>query len=60
MDIMSFGDKAKNATEKMAGQMKEGAGKVSDDEKLEQEGRADQAKADLKQAGEKLKDTFNN
>lgn len=60
MDIMGFADKAKNAAEKITGEMKEGAGKVSDDEKLEQEGRADQAKADLKQAGEKLKDTFNN
>lgn len=57
---MSTGDKAENAAEKVTGSMKEAAGKATDDEKLEREGRVDQAKADLKQAGEKIKDAFGN
>ncbi|HCS61175.1 MAG TPA: CsbD family protein [Microbacterium sp.] len=57
---MGIGDKAKHAAEDAMGHVKEGAGKASNDESLEQEGRADQAKADLKKAGDKLKDAFNN
>lgn len=57
---MGIGDKAKHAAEDAAGRMKEGAGKATDDENLEQEGRADQAKADLKKAGDKIKDAFKN
>lgn len=57
---MSAADKAKNAAEKIAGQAKETTGKVTDNERLEAEGRADQVKADAKQTGEKVKDTFNN
>ncbi len=53
---MSAADHAKNAAEKLGGKIKEGAGKVTDNEKLENEGRMDQAKADLKEAGENLKD----
>ncbi len=33
-------------------------GKATDDESLEAEGRADQKKASLKDAGEKIKDVF--
>lgn len=55
---MSAVDKAKNAVEKLAGKSKEGAGKATDDERLQNEGRADQSKADLKNAGEKVKDAF--
>ena len=57
---MGFDDKVDNQTEKLAGKAKEGAGKATDDERLEAEGRADQSKADLKQAGEKVKDAFKN
>ncbi|MGM1018407.1 MAG: CsbD family protein [Actinomycetota bacterium] len=57
---MSAADKAKNAAEKIAGQAKETTGKVTDNERLEAEGRADQVKADAKQTGEKAKDAFNN
>jgi uncharacterized protein YjbJ (UPF0337 family) len=57
---MSAADKAKNAAEKISGQAKETTGKVTDNERLEAEGRADQVKADAKQAGEKAKDAFNN
>ena len=53
---MSAADHMKNTAEKLAGKAKEAAGKVTDNEKLENEGRMDQAKADLKDAGEDLKD----
>ena len=42
------------------GKGKEAAGKVTDNERLEAEGRAQQAEADVKQAGEKVKDAFKN
>ncbi len=57
---MGFADKVSNAAEDAAGKVKETAGKASGDESLENEGRADQAKSDLKQAGEKVKDAFKN
>ena len=55
---MSAEDKAKNIAEKATGKVKEGAGKVTGHEPLEAEGRGDQAKGNLKQAGEKVKDAF--
>jgi uncharacterized protein YjbJ (UPF0337 family) len=55
---VSAKDKAKNAAEGGLGRAKEGLGKTTDDEKLEAEGQVDQSKADLKQAGEKVKDAF--
>ncbi len=55
---MGLGDKIDNAAEKLGGKSKEAAGKATDDEALEAEGKGDQVKADLKQAGEKVKDAF--
>ena len=55
---MSAEDKAKNAAQQTTGKIKEGAGKMTGDQSLEAEGRGDQAKGDLKQAGEKIKDAF--
>jgi uncharacterized protein YjbJ (UPF0337 family) len=55
---MSAEDRAKNTAEKAKGKVKEGVGKVTGDESLEAEGHADQAKGDLKNAGEKVKDAF--
>ncbi len=55
---MSESDKVKNAAEQAVGQGKETAGKVTGDQSLEAEGKADQAKADIKQAAEKVKDAF--
>jgi uncharacterized protein YjbJ (UPF0337 family) len=55
---MGFDDKARNVGEDMAGKAKEAAGKVTDDEQLEAEGKADQFSSDVKQAGEKVKDAF--
>ena len=57
---MSIDDKAQNKGEELGGKAKETAGKLTDDEQLEAEGKADQAKANLKQAGEEAKDAFKN
>jgi uncharacterized protein YjbJ (UPF0337 family) len=51
-------NKTRNAAQKVKGQLKEAAGRVTGDERLEAEGRADKTKANLKQAGEKVKDAF--
>ena len=53
---MSFVDKAKNKVEDLGGHAKEAAGKATGDHSTENEGKADQAKAGLKDAGEKVKD----
>ncbi|GAA2709920.1 CsbD family protein [Micromonospora olivasterospora] len=55
---MGIDDKIANASEDAAGKLKEGAGRATDNERLEAEGRNDQAAANLKQAGEKIKDAF--
>jgi uncharacterized protein YjbJ (UPF0337 family) len=55
---MSVSDKAKNSAEAAKGSVKDFAGRIKDDPKLELEGKVDRAKADIKQAGEKLKDAF--
>ncbi|MFZ1286876.1 MAG: CsbD family protein [Candidatus Phosphoribacter sp.] len=57
---MSTTDDAKNMAQEAKGKIKEGAGKVSDNERLEAEGKADQVGANLKQDGEKVKDAFKN
>jgi uncharacterized protein YjbJ (UPF0337 family) len=54
---MSLADKAKDKTEELKGEGKEAAGRATDDE-LKAEGKTDQAKGNLKQAGEKIKDAF--
>ncbi|MCU1545969.1 MAG: ral stress protein CsbD [Homoserinimonas sp.] len=55
---MSADDKIHNSVEDMKGKAKEAAGKVTDNEKLEGEGKMDQSKADLKKAGDNVKDAF--
>ena len=55
---MSAGDKISNAAEDVKGKVKDGAGQATGDDKLEAEGKSDQVKADLKKAGENIKDTF--
>ncbi len=57
---MGLGDKIENMKDDLTGQGKEAAGKATDDHSLEAEGRGDQSKADVKQAGEKVKDAFKN
>ncbi|WP_406238650.1 CsbD family protein [Nocardia sp. NBC_01009] len=55
---MSGVDKAKNKAEKVAGKAKEKFGAATDDKDKKHEGKVDQAKSDLKDAGEKVKDAF--
>ncbi|AFU00021.1 CsbD family protein [Nocardia brasiliensis] len=57
---MSTADKAKNKAEDLAGQAKEKFGQATDDRELENEGKGDQIKSNLKDAGEKVKDAFRN
>lgn len=44
--------------EDLKGKAKEALGKVTGDESLERQGKTDQAKSDIKEAGEKVKDAF--
>lgn len=53
---MGIGDKMDNQAQDTTGKLKEGLGKATDDHSLETEGKADQGSANLKQAGEKIKD----
>lgn len=53
---MSLGDKLDNKAEELGGKAKVAAGDATDDQSLKAEGQADQGKANLKQAGEKLGD----
>jgi uncharacterized protein YjbJ (UPF0337 family) len=55
---MSAADKARHAMDEATGKAKEALGRASGDKRTENEGKADQATADLKQAGEKVKDAF--
>jgi uncharacterized protein YjbJ (UPF0337 family) len=58
MTLMGIADKAKNAAEELAGKAKEVIGDLTDDKDLEAEGRTDQTKANVKNAGENIKDAF--
>jgi uncharacterized protein YjbJ (UPF0337 family) len=51
-------DKLRNQGEDLKGKAKERLGRATDDEELEAAGRTDQAKASLKQTGEKVKDAI--
>jgi uncharacterized protein YjbJ (UPF0337 family) len=51
-------DKADNKLEDLGGKAKEKVGHATGDSELEAQGERDQGKADLKQAGEKVKDAF--
>jgi uncharacterized protein YjbJ (UPF0337 family) len=55
---MGNDDKIANKGEDMLGKGKEKLGEATDNRDLQGEGKADQSKADLKQAGEKVKDAF--
>lgn len=53
---MSALDKAKNAVEDVEGKAKEAFGKLAGHKDTEVEGKTDQVKSDLKDAGEHVKD----
>jgi uncharacterized protein YjbJ (UPF0337 family) len=55
---MGTDDKITNKGEELKGKAKEKVGEATGDEELEAEGHTDQAKGNLKQAGEKIKDVF--
>jgi len=55
---MGLYDNDANAAEHAKGTAKEAAGKATDNERLEAEGRLDQAKADVKKVGEDVKDVL--
>ncbi|MBR7742939.1 CsbD family protein [Phycicoccus sp. BSK3Z-2] len=55
---MGLGDKVRNAVQDATGKGKEATGRATDDERLEAEGRTDQSEADLRKAGENVKDAF--
>ena len=56
--MMSDSKKADNKAEELVGKVKEGVGRTVGNKSMESEGRAEQGKANVKQAGEKIKDAF--
>ncbi|MCR3754100.1 MULTISPECIES: CsbD family protein [Lentzea] len=55
---MGADEKFENKAEELKGRAKEAVGDATDNEQWQAEGRAERAKADIKQAGEKVKDAF--
>ncbi|MGE2837110.1 CsbD family protein [Mycobacterium sp. SMC-4] len=55
---MGADDKASNKVDDLGGKAKEGVGKLTGDKSTENEGKVDQAKSSIKDAGEKIKDAF--
>jgi len=55
---MSGIDKAKDKGQELGGKAKESAGDATGNDDLKAEGQSDQAKGNVKQAGEKVKDVF--
>ncbi len=51
-------DDMKNKAEEMAGQAKDKIGGASGDDSMQAEGKGDEVKANMKQAGEKVQDAF--
>lgn len=57
---MGAEDKASNSFKNSKGKVKETAGKLTDNERLESEGKGDQAEASIKDGVEHLKDAAGN
>lgn len=55
---MGLEDKLSNKSEDAKGKAKEAVGGATGDDELKNQGKADQAKSDIKDAGEKIKDAF--
>jgi uncharacterized protein YjbJ (UPF0337 family) len=55
---MGAHEKVSNKIDDVAGKTKEAFGKATGDHSTESEGKIDQAKSSLKDAGEKVKDAF--
>ena len=57
---MGAEDKASNSIKDAKGKVKETTGRATDNEELENEGKADQAEASIRDSAEKLKDAAGN
>lgn len=55
---MGLDDKIEHNAEDAKGKLKETAGKATGSDKLEAEGKVDQTKADVKKAGDDVKDAL--
>lgn len=55
---MGVGDRIENITEETKGNVKKGLGEATDNDRLQNEGRADEAKGKVKNAVEDVKDAF--
>lgn len=55
---MGLDDRIENAAEKAGGKVKEGVGHATGNERMEAEGHLDQTKAEVKDVGEDIKDSF--
>ena len=55
---MATEDKASNKVTDIKGKVKETTGQATGNESMEAEGKGDQAKSSIKQAGENIKDAF--
>ena len=55
---MANEDKVANKVTELKGKAKKETGKAIGNEQMEAEGKTDQAKGNIKQAGEKVKDAF--
>ncbi len=58
LDGMGNDDKIENKKDDLGGKAKEAVGNVTGDDELKRQGKGDQAKSDLKQGVEKVKDAF--
>ena len=56
--VMGFDDKIENAAKDMTGKAKEAVGDATDNERLEAQGKVDQATAKVGKVEEDVKDTF--
>ncbi len=57
---MGADDKTQNKIDEITGDAKERIGGATGDDEMRREGKKDQSEANLKQAGEKVKDAFKN
>jgi len=55
---LSTEKKVNNKVEEVVGKVKDRVGGATGDRELQAEGRADQSRSNVKQAGEKVKDAF--
>ena len=55
---MGIADKLRNKAQELRGRVKRNTGEVTGDRRLQADGRTEEVKSNLKQAGEKIKDAF--